>query len=400
MIEMRSVAEARRAILTTVVDGAPALVAAVAADTGEPSDIVRPAVELTLRLLLEEPGRVRGQGIMRAAGAQAARDGVPAERFLQRFTSTTWLIWEAARQHPAADRTVLEAFGETLLRGIDLLVGAVADGYNTVDREAVAHDASVRRGLLEDILSTAPADPVAAARRRRLADRYGLDPDAAYRVVVLTGGQADVEGSLDDVARDLGRRLRRPARTHGSRAAFPLPEVLAWRGLVVLLTKASWPAASKLPPHVEAVLGAGWVAVAGNPVAGVEGIAATLGRLTLALRTAIRIDRRGWIGDPDELALEELVSVDDALLTTAVDRELGAILNDARMGAELIETLEVYVESGLNMREAGRRLHLAPRTIAYRLARIGELIGHPLDGPTCRRLTIALFAYGMRRTPR
>ena len=114
---------------------------------------------------------------MRAAGAQAARDGIPAERFLQRFTSTTWLVWEAARAHPAADRAVLETFGETLLRGIDLLVGAVADGYNAVDRESVAHDAEMRRVLLEDLLSAAPADPVAAARRRRLADRYGLDPD-------------------------------------------------------------------------------------------------------------------------------------------------------------------------------------------------------------------------------
>src|SRR5258708_19033460 len=46
--------------------------------------------------------------IMRLAGAQAARDGIPAERFLQRFTSTTWMIWEAAREHPSIDQAVLE----------------------------------------------------------------------------------------------------------------------------------------------------------------------------------------------------------------------------------------------------------------------------------------------------
>jgi len=69
------------------------------------------------------------------------------------------------------------------------------------------------------------------------------------------------------------------------------------------------------------------------------------------------------------------------------------------MGADLVETLEVYFESGQNMRETGRRLHLAPRTVAYWLDRVARLIGHPLDGPACRRLSIALFAYRMRRDP-
>jgi hypothetical protein len=353
---------------------------------------------MTMRLLLDQPGIKRGGAVMRAGGAQAAREGVPAERLLQRFTSTTWLVWEAARRHPAADRTVLESFGETLLRGIDLLVGAVADGYSAVDRESVARDADLRRGLLEDVLNTAPPDPVASARRRRLAARFGLDPDAAYRVIAMTDGRPGAETPLEDGAHALSRRLHRPVRATAPAATFPLPQVLAWRGLVVVLASAAWPAAAKLPPHLEALLGPSWIAVAGSPVQGVEGIAATMGRLTLSLRTAVRVGRRGWIDEPDELALEELVTVDDALLDAAVARELGAILDDVRMGPELIETLEAYFDSGLNMREASRRLHLAPRTVAYRLQRIARLIGHPLDGATCRRLTIALFAYRIGRS--
>jgi PucR C-terminal helix-turn-helix domain len=391
--------DARQEILAALVRDTRSLVDAVATDVGETRDAVRPAVELTLRLLLEQPGLTKGRAVMRAAGAQAARDGIPAERFLQRFTSTTWLVWEGARGHPAADRVVLEMLGETLLRGIDLLVGAVADGYNAVDRESVAHDAEMRRALLEDLLSTAPPDPVSAARRRRLADRYGLDPDAAYRVIAASDARDDADMPLDDVAHVLSRRLRRPARAGRSRTAFPLPQVLAWRGLVVVLATASWPAATKLPVHLAELLGPRWVAVAGDAVQGVEGIAATMGRLTLSLRTGVRIGRRGWIDGPDELALEELVTIDDDLLDAVVERELGAILGDPRMGPELLETLEVYFDSGQNMRETGRRLHLAPRTVAYRLERVARLIDHPLDGPTCRRLTIALFAYRMRRPP-
>jgi hypothetical protein len=206
-----------------------------------------------------------------------------------------------------------------------------------------------------------------------------------------------VDASVEDGAHALGRRLRRPNRAGGPAATFPLPQVVIWRGLVVVLAKASWAAAAKLPPHLGDLLGPDWVAVAGEPIPGVEGIAATMGRLTLSLRTALRIGRYGWIATPDELALEELVTVDDALLDAAIVRELGAILADGRMGIELIETLEVYFDSGQNMREAARRLHLAPRTVAYRLERIARLVGRPLDGATFRRLSVAVFAYRMRR---
>ena len=400
MVDERTVLESRHGIITAIAADSESLVAGVADDVGESPDAVRPAVELTLRLLLDQPGIPKGRAIMRLAGAQAARDGIPAERFLRRFTSTTWMIWEAARAHPSINQAVLENVGQTLLRGIDLLVGAVADGYNAVDRETVAHDAEMRRALLEDILSNAPADPVAAARRRRMADRDGLDPGALYRVVAIADRRVDSDAPIEEGAHALGRRLQRPSRINGSSASFPLPQVVIWRGLVVVLARASWPAAERLSKHLDDLLGPDWVAVAGEPVMGVEGIAATMGRLTLSLRTALRIGRYGWISAPDELALEELVTVDDALLDAAVTRELGAILADGRMGHELIETLEVYLESGQNMREAGRRLHLAPRTVAYRLERIAQLIGHPLDGEALQRLSVATFAYRTRRQDR
>ncbi len=392
MVDEQAVLEARHAILTDIAGESAKLVARVADDVGESPETVRPAVELTLRLLLDRPAIPKRRAMMRFAGAQAARDGVPAERLLQRFTSTTLMIWEATRAHPSSDQAVLDSIGMTLLRGTDILVGAVADGYNGVDRETVAHDAEMRRALLEDILSTAPADPVTAARRRRMADRYGLHPDAHYRVIAAADRSGDAEAAIEEGAHALGRRLRRPSRAGGHAASFPLPQVVMWRGLVVVLARASWPAADRLPQHLDDLLGPDWVAVAGEPVVGVEGIAATMGRLTLSLRTALRIGRDGWISGPDELALEELVTVDDALLDAAVARELGAILADGRMGPDLLETLKVYLDSGQNMREAGRRLHLAPRTVAYRLDRIASLLGHPLDGAAYRRLSVAAFA--------
>jgi DNA-binding PucR family transcriptional regulator len=103
--------------------------------------------------------------------------------------------------------------------------------------------------------------------------------------------------------------------------------------------------------------------------------------------------RVGWIEDADDLAVERLLLLDESLLTTIVRRELGPLLADPRMGAEFVETLRVYFEAGENMREAARRLHLAPRTVAYRLERIEELLGRPIDGESRARLSVALMAY-------
>jgi DNA-binding PucR family transcriptional regulator len=113
---------------------------------------------------------------------------------------------------------------------------------------------------------------------------------------------------------------------------------------------------------------------------------------SLMKRTAERLGHRGWLDHPDELAVERLLLIDDALLSVVVERELGPLLADLRMGEELVETLVVYFDAGENMREAARRLHLANRTVAYRLERIESLLGGPLDGARRERLVVALLA--------
>ena len=116
-----------------------------------------------------------------------------------------------------------------------------------------------------------------------------------------------------------------------------------------------------------------------------------------AMRTAERVGRTGWIPNADDLDLETLLSLDEGLRSRAVLAELGPILGDARMGSALLETLGVYFAVGHNAREAARRLHLAPRTVAYRLQRVEDLLGHPLDSGATLRLSVALFAYQLER---
>ena len=165
---------------------------------------------------------------------------------------------------------------------------------------------------------------------------------------------------------------------------------MAWRVAVLAICPVG---IARLRDGLTEVAGPDTTAVLSQPTAGVERLAPAMARLFETLRTAIRLDRRGWIDDPDDLAVERLLLADDALLATVVERELGPLLADPRMGEELVRTLQVYFDTGENMRATARRLHLGNRTVAYRLERIRALLGHSLDGPSRQRLVVALLAH-------
>ena len=84
--------------------------------------------------------------------------------------------------------------------------------------------------------------------------------------------------------------------------------------------------------------------------------------------------------------------LDQPLVRSAIERELGGLLADARMGEELIETLAIYLACGQNSREAARQLHLSPRTVTYRLERIEALLGRELGTEAGLRLSAAILA--------
>ena len=139
-----------------------------------------------------------------------------------------------------------------------------------------------------------------------------------------------------------------------------------------------------------------WVAVGSLAIDGVGDLAARYADLVDATRTAQRLGLRGWIADPERLAVERLLLADRDLADAAVQRELGPLLADERMGDVLIETLQAYFDAGENMRETARRLHLATRTVAYRLEKIEGLLGGPVDATTRRRLSVALMVMRLR----
>jgi purine catabolism regulator len=101
-----------------------------------------------------------------------------------------------------------------------------------------------------------------------------------------------------------------------------------------------------------------------------------------------------------DLGLRGLMYVlrDDQRVQAYVERTLGPLLNKEH--AELIATLQAYLDSGGNKTDAATATYLSRQALYDRLKRIGQLLGVDLDSPRVRTsLHAALDAHDAIRRP-
>ena len=368
--------------------------------------------------------------IQRASGALAARADRPLVALQHRYAVSRRLMWGhcvAAMHAGNLDPGLLAAFGRFLLLWNELTSLAVTDGYRIAERDILARDVEARRGALQELLGVVADDAASQARLRRVAARHGVNPDREYRLVaIVPSPESDPtpdrpgigEEDLELLAGRIGHLLGSTAPgAEGVGAGIRLPAVLPLLGRICILARVDWAGLTRVPTVLDNVLGnlaaaalskkapkgalaeasqAAWVAVGSRPIEGVGTLAGAYADLVDATRTAQRLGLRGWIPDPEQLALERLLLADPQLADATVRRELGPLLADERFGGELIETLQAYFDASENVTAAARRLNLATRTVAYRLEKIESLLGHPLDGENGRRLSTALTVHRLR----
>ncbi len=337
------------------------------------------------------------------SGAIAARQGRRLILFLGVNAEARRLMWDrgtAELRRRGEEPKRFEELGRWLLLWSEMSSLAIGEGYRATERELIARDVAARRAALDELLGAVAVDARSRARLRRLAMRYGLDPDAAFRIAaILPGVDADPtpddpgidDEDLDVLARRVDHLLRRRGSREGPGRGITVPLAISWRGAIVAILGPDTQEWKRLQEAAEAVLGpdATWTAIAMR-ADGLGAWSRTMVELQEGLRVAAAVGRHGVIDDVAELSVERLLLSDPDLADTIIDRELGVLLADPRMGEELVETLQVYFDAGGNRRETARRLHLADRTVAYRLERAEDLLGHGFDGEPGRRLNVAL----------
>ena len=366
-------------------------------DTRQPAEELRTAFDRIMTMLDGSMDAATEHETFRAIGDEAARDGLRAAYVLDRYLSLAWAIWAAVETIQTAGRDEIHDFGDRLLRGMDRAIAAMAEGYRAAAIELARRLAIRHRAVLDELLGSGHATPEERDRMRRSAHANGIDPDGRFRLIVIALADPSYEELQESVVR-LAPIVGAPAAELWTDPTIRLPQFIEWRGRLVLLAEAGWQRDARLRDSLERERSGEWTAVDTGPLEGIEAVASAVVEADYALRIASRLDRRGWIDTPSALALEATFLVDERLVLSAVEHELGPILDDRRMGRELIETLRVYLDSRQSIARTARRLGVAPRTVTNRLGRIEGLLGRKLGEGLGVRLGAALMALEVTRS--
>ncbi|OZC86314.1 CdaR family transcriptional regulator [Rhodococcus sp. 06-412-2C] len=325
----------------------------------------------------------------RAQGDAAARAGVALRALLDMYLSSAWRLWRelpsvtAAADNPAGVVTA----GEVMLRAVDDAVAELAEGFQLARRTLVRAEILARREFVDDLLSG--TSDVAGVLGR--AQTFGLDLSSPHAVAVVTSSkpftdassaiglvERSVQGSKGDaellVATKQGRLI----------LVFPAPDREAVEHVLdragrVLGTSAHTPTDS-VDLRRDGEYGRTQIGV-GRPRGGAGGVAASYREALDALELASALGLDTPVVDARDLLVYRVLISDRAAIADLVDTLLTPLLV-ARGGAgPLLETLQVYFDTGANSASTARRMHLSVRAVTYRLSRIHDLTGQDVGNP-------------------
>jgi len=294
------------------------------------------------------------------SGRERLRLGLPLEAVLHAFRVAGREAWTAlCAAVPPGEELLLADLGARWIDVVDRTSSAMARAYLAASHDRLRDLDARRRELVEALLTaTTPAEVAAVSLRfsTLLAPCY---------VPVLVAGSG-VAAGIDALL-----------------AAAPPGTLGGHRGERVLLLV---PHRLDGPPPADGVLTAwGRPATCGSPL--LEEVRSVEQLLVTALAEG---HTEGAFG-PDDLLVEQLLlgneRVADALRRRVVD-----VLATRDPGGAIVGTLHCYLATG-SIPETGRREHVHPNTVAYRLGRVRELTG--LDPRVPRESALLVLGLGL-----
>ena len=312
-------------------------------------------------------------------GDTAARHGVALRALLDLYSSAAWRLWRhlpavaGAHHNPAA----VVVAGEVMLRAVDDVVAALAEGFQLAQRALLRTQESARREFVEDLL-TGGAGVVSVLQR---ASGFGLRLSGPHAVAVVLGRRPFADGTplIGTVERAvLGSRGDAGALVASKEGrlvvVFPAPDRAAVSHVLTQLSTA-------LGPRPDT---GSWQIGVGRPGTGADGVVTAYQEARDALDLAARLGLADPVVDARELLVYHVMLRDRAAITDLVHTLLAPLLA-ARGGAgPLLRTLTAYFDSAGNTAQTARTLHLSVRAVTYRLDRVRDLTGHDPAQPTDR----------------
>lgn len=294
-----------------------------------------------------------------------ASEGMPLEDLLHAYRLGGRLGWLAiVRAAQADERECLIVAAERLMHYVDAVSAAVAQAYLEERQQVVSEEERAARDLFDALLTDAPLD----SRLEAVAERRGFALADVYRPFMLR-----LPGSPSRHHANLASALRRDgilALTEGDRVAGLLgidddDRIDPGKGLVVI-------GESTRRRHLGSAIDEMRV------VAELAESSGTLGRI-----------------DPHDFALELLLLAAPHHAAAIARRVLDPLIAaESGRSAELLSTLEIFLECDLDRRRTAERLHVHPNTLDYRLKRIRELSNLDLRDPQCVALLVLALKVG------
>jgi len=329
-------------------------------------------------------------------GRRAAEQGISAGQCVQLYLSAARRLWQ---ELPAVvrsrDREAVRAAATAVLQVIDEAVATLADGYAVARRELVRREEVARRELVDDLLR-GDSDLGGLVER---AEPFGLDLARLHQVALAAPSQRlpDTESAITFLEAVIFDRL-------GDRDVL----VATKDGLLVVVAPADTAGPTGAGLQIRDDLGrlvhrelsrlprgSPWRVAAGRSHPGLYGIARSYEEAREALTLAVRLHTDTWVVTAHDLLIYRVLLRDQPAIVDLVQAVLSP-LTGARGGAEpLLQTLHTYFETGGIATEAAKRLHVAVRTVTYRLDRIKQLSGYDPANPM-HRFTLQAAVLGAK----